>query len=77
MDELSLERIGSVVRNSDEEIVIQTGTYWNVEVVDIRWFKKDTPTGKGIRMNIDEANKVLNLLRRKLNENKEDEGCTN
>ena len=73
MDELSLERIGSVVRNSDEEIVIQTGTYWNVEVVDIRWFKKDKPTGKGIRMNIDEANKVLNLLRRKLNENKEDD----
>ncbi len=69
MDELSeLEQIGRVVRNSNEEVVIQCGKYWNIDIVDIRWFKGDKPTSKGIRLNRDEAVKVLNLLRRELDE---------
>ncbi len=71
MDELSeLEQIGRVVRNSNEEVIIQCGKYWNIDIVDIRWFKGDKPTSKGIRLNRDEAIKVLNLLRRELDENK-------
>lgn len=69
MDELSeLEQIGRVVRNSNEEVIIQCGKYWNIDIVDIRWFKGDKPTSKGIRLNRDEAIKVLNLLRRELDE---------
>lgn len=69
MDELSeLEQIGRVVRNSNEEVVIQCGKYWNIDIIDIRWFKGDKPTSKGIRLNRDEAIKVLNLLRRELDE---------
>ena len=72
MDELSeLEQIGRVVRNSNEEVIIQCGKYWNIDIVDIRWFKGDKPTSKGIRLNRDEAIKVLNLLRRELNEKNE------
>jgi len=71
VDELSeLEQIGRVVRNSNEEVIIQCGKYWNIDIVDIRWFKGDKPTSKGIRLNRDEAIKVLNLLRRELDENK-------
>ena len=72
MDELSeLEQIGRVVRNSNEEVIIQCGKYWNIDIVDIRWFKGDKPTSKGIRLNRDEAIKVLNLLRRELDEKNE------
>lgn len=63
-----LEQIGRVVRNSNEEVIIQCGKYWNIDIVDIRWFKGDKPTSKGIRLNRDEAIKVLNLLRRELDE---------
>ena len=63
-----LEQIGRVVRNSNEEVIIQCGKYWNIDIVDIRWFKGDKPTSKGIRLNRDEAVKVLNLLRRELDE---------
>lgn len=69
MDKLSeLEQIGRIVRNSNEEVIIQCGKYWNIDIVDIRWFKGDKPTSKGIRLNRDEAIKVLNLLRRELDE---------
>tara|TARA_R110002074_G_scaffold317483_3_gene487937 strand:+ start:1752 stop:1967 length:216 start_codon:yes stop_codon:yes gene_type:complete len=69
VDKLSeLEQIGRVVRNSNEEVVIQCGKYWNIDIIDIRWFKGDKPTSKGIRLNRDEAIKVLNLLRRELDE---------
>ena len=69
MDKLSeLEQIGRVVRNSNEEVIIQCGKYWNIDIVDIRWFKGDKPTSKGIRLNRDEAIKVLNLLRREIDE---------
>jgi|TARA_R100001443_G_scaffold117428_2_gene142508 hypothetical protein len=72
VDELSeLEQIGRVVRNSNEEVIIQCGKYWNIDIVDIRWFKGDKPTSKGIRLNRDEAIKVLNLLRRELDEKNE------
>jgi len=63
-----LEQIGRVVRNSNEEVIIQCGKYWNIDIIDIRWFKGDKPTSKGIRLNRDEAIKVLNLLRRELDE---------
>lgn len=66
-----LEQIGRVVRNSNEEVIIQCGKYWNIDIVDIRWFKGDKPTSKGIRLNRDEAIKVLNLLRRELDEKNE------
>tara|TARA_R110001606_G_C15329137_1_gene645371 strand:- start:1115 stop:1336 length:222 start_codon:yes stop_codon:yes gene_type:complete len=69
VDKLSeLEQIGRIVRNSNEEVIIQCGKYWNIDIVDIRWFKGDKPTSKGIRLNRDEAIKVLNLLRRELDE---------
>ena len=44
------------------------GVWWNIEVFDIRWFKSDKPTAKGIRLNVKEAKLLSDILRRELNE---------
>lgn len=62
-----LEVVGRIVRNSTDEVIVKTGTYWNIEVVDIRWFKNNKPT-KGIRLNKDEAKLLLDILRRELDD---------
>mgnify|MGYP003130783576 FL=1 len=49
------------------EVLVKRGTYWNIEVLDIRWHKNDKPT-KGIRLNIDEAKTLLNILKRELDD---------
>ena len=62
-----LQIVGRIVRNSTDEVIVKTGTYWNIEVVDIRWFKNNKPT-KGIRLNKDEAKLLLDILRRELDD---------
>ncbi len=67
MDELSeMPVVGRVVRDSRQEALVKRGVYWNIEVLDIRWFKDDKPTNKGIRLNIEEAKLLLQILRREL-----------
>lgn len=63
-----LKVIGRIIRNEKDEIVAKRGTYWNIEVLDIRWFQNDKPTRKGIRLNLEEAKRLLEILRRELNE---------
>ncbi len=58
---------GRIVRNANDEVLVKRGTYWNIEVLDIRWHKNDKPT-KGIRLNIDEAKTLLNILKRELDD---------
>ena len=55
---------GRVPRNAEEEILIKTGKYWNIEIIDVRWFKNGKPTRKGIRFNKGELKHVSNILRR-------------
>ena len=64
----TLPVIGRVVRNATDEVIIRRGTYYNIEVLDIRWVKEDKPTRKGIRLNIEEAKLLLGILRRELDE---------
>ena len=67
MDELSeMPIVGRVVRDATQEVLVKRGVYWNIEVLDIRWFKDDKPTNKGIRLNIEEAKLLLQILRREL-----------
>ncbi len=63
-----LETAGRVIRNEKDEIIVKTGKYWNIEVLDIRWYSEDKPTRKGIRMNKEEAKMLLKILKRELNE---------
>ena len=46
----------------------KTGEYYNIEVLDIRWHTLSKPTRKGIRLNMEEAKKLLNVLKRVLDE---------
>lgn len=59
-----LEITGRIIRNEKDEVIIKSGTYWNIEVFDIRWFSNDKPTRKGIRLNKEEAEQLYNILRR-------------
>ena len=73
MDELTdeLEVIGTIVRDALMECKVKKGKYWNIEVLDIRWFKDNKPTNKGIRLNMEEAKTLLDILRRDLDEKSE------
>tara|TARA_Y100001937_G_scaffold107550_1_gene150332 strand:+ start:1300 stop:1506 length:207 start_codon:yes stop_codon:yes gene_type:complete len=67
VDELSeMPIVGRVVRDATQEVLVKRGVYWNIEVLDIRWFRDDKPTNKGIRLNIEEAKLLLQILRREL-----------
>jgi len=63
---MSLEMIGVIPRDATNELRVYHGEYWKKEVIDLRWYTERDgemyPTKKGIRMNVDEARHVLNLL---------------
>ena len=55
---------GRIPRTATEEILIKTGKYWNIPIVDIRWHESDKPTRKGIRINMTELRHLANILGR-------------
>ena len=58
-----------IPRGPAKELVVLTGEYWNIPIVDIRWFENGSPTGKGVRFNQDEATKVVETLNRMMSGN--------
>ena len=52
--------LARIARNASEELIIKEGVYWNLKVLDIRWFTNGRPTKKGVRMNIDEGRILYN-----------------
>jgi len=70
VDELTdeLQVIGTIIRDALMECKVKKGKYWNIEVLDIRWFKDNKPTNKGIRLNMEEAKLLLSILRREIDE---------
>ena len=60
------EVIGTIIRDDSMEWKIKKGKYWNIEVLDIRWFKDNKPTNKGVRLNMEEAKLLLQILGREL-----------
>lgn len=72
MDELSenkgLEIVGRIPRNATQEVLVNVGTYRMIEVVDIRWYVNSKPSYKGIRLNKEEAKKLLDVLKRELDD---------
>ena len=61
-----LESKGTIARNATEEILVNRGNYWNIEVFDVRWYVNDKPSRKGIRLNVEEAKLLLKILEREL-----------
>ena len=54
-----------IPRNATSELLVVTGNYWNIDVLDIRWYDNGKPTKKGVRMNIDEAESLNKALKTK------------
>ena len=66
-----LQVIGTIIRDATMEVKVKRGKYWNIGVLDIRWFRSNKPTNKGIRLNMEEAKILLDILRRDLDEKSE------
>ena len=61
-----------VPRDGNEELTVRTGNYWNVDIVDIRWYANGTPTKKGVRMNMEEMKDVAKALNKIIERNRND-----
>ena len=55
---------GRIARSAIDEVIIEKGKYWNIDVVDIRWYKDGKATSKGIRVNMKELVHMKNILER-------------
>jgi hypothetical protein len=60
--------VGRIPRDADNEIILQRGVTWKIEVLDIRFFRDGKPTRKGIRVNMDEAVHLKNLMEECIND---------
>ena len=55
---------GRIARSAIDEVIVEKGRYWNIDVVDIRWYKDGKATSKGIRVNMKELVHMNNILGR-------------
>mgnify|MGYP003650222697 CR=1 FL=1 len=55
---------GRIPRSATDEVIVKTGRYWNVDIIDIRWYKDGKHTSKGIRVNKAELGHLYNILGR-------------
>ena len=51
-----------VPRNGNEELTVRTGNYWNIDILDIRWYENGKVSRKGIRVNMQEAPQLLRAI---------------
>jgi hypothetical protein len=63
-----LELKANIPRGSNMELRVYMGEYYGKEVLDIRWYKDSnedmTPTRKGVRINMEEADVLKDILNR-------------
>jgi hypothetical protein len=63
MSEVQWETVVRVPRNATSEILVRyCESYWNTEVVDIRFYSDGNPTRKGIRFNMEELPNIMKAL---------------
>ena len=65
MDNDDCKIIARIQRDSNNEVIVKSGKYWKLDVVDLRWFNNGKPTKKGLRVNMEEAvllSKALNKI---------------
>ena len=55
MDNDDWKIIARIQRDSNNEVIVKSGKYWKLDVVDLRWFNNGKPTKKGLRVNMEEA----------------------
>ena len=64
-----MKTIGTIPRDTDNEIRISIGEFQKIDVVDIRWFYRDKEGEmkagiKGFRCNRDEVKHLIGVLKR-------------
>tara|TARA_R100001015_G_C4614150_1_gene169955 strand:+ start:646 stop:888 length:243 start_codon:yes stop_codon:yes gene_type:complete len=74
MSDDKFEVVARVPRNATSEMLIKKGNYWNIDVLDVRWYSDGKPTKKGIRMNLEEAEIVMKAIKKIIDVNKNDDG---
>ena len=74
MSDDKFEVVARVPRNATSEMLIKKGNYWNIDVLDVRWYSNGKPTKKGIRMNLEEAEIVMKAIKKIIDVNKNDNG---
>lgn len=56
--------IARIPRNASDEVVVRKANFWNIDIIDIRWYKDGNPTRKGIRVNMKEAKVMLQAIKK-------------
>lgn len=67
--------IARIPRNAADELVIRTANFWNIDIIDMRWYKNGEPTRKGLRVNMQEGKTLLKAIRKAIgdeNDNKQE-----
>tara|TARA_R100000353_G_scaffold136068_1_gene96608 strand:- start:10086 stop:10352 length:267 start_codon:yes stop_codon:yes gene_type:complete len=61
--------IARIPRNASDELVIRTANFWNIDIIDMRWYKNGEPTRKGLRVNMEEGKTLLKAIRKAIGDN--------
>lgn len=61
--------IARIPRSATQELVVRTGEYWNIEIVDMRWYNNGTVSRKGLRVNMEEAITLVRALEKIVGKN--------
>ena len=67
--------IARIPRNAADELVIRTANFWNIDIIDMRWYKNGQPTRKGLRVNMQEGKTLLKAIKKAIgdeNDNKQE-----
>ncbi len=60
--------IARIPRNASDEVVVRKANFWNIDIIDIRWYKDGNPTRKGIRVNMKEAKVMLQAIKKAMSD---------
>jgi hypothetical protein len=61
--------IARIPRSATQELVVRTGEYWNIEIVDMRWYNNGSVSRKGLRVNMEEALTLVRALEKIVGKN--------
>ena len=61
--------VARIPRNAADELVIRTANFWNIDIIDMRWYKNGEPTRKGLRVNMQEGKTLLKAIKKAIGDN--------
>lgn len=61
--------IARIPRSATQELVVRTGEYWNIDIIDMRWYNNGSVSRKGLRVNMEEAVILVRALEKIVGKN--------